>query len=271
MPQRFRLIAILFLFLGSISANAGSPIYLGSKSLASVSMDAIDHSKWDGLLKKYVNDQGLVNYKAWKASDTDTKQLDKYISHLSTASLSIAATRPAKLTFFINAYNSVTVKGILNEYPTSSIRKHTAKLFGYNIWHDLQLYVGGTPLSLDAMEHKVLRKLSEPRIHFAIVCASIGCPRLLNEAYVPGKLNEQLERNAKDFFGRSSNFKFDVHTKTFQLSSILDWFGEDFGDSRPLMLKKVSGWLPPGPAQELAVKGEGNVEFLSYDWSLNSQ
>jgi hypothetical protein len=249
----------------------GSPIYLGTKSAAAVSMDAIAHDGLNDLLKKYVNDAGLVNYKAWKASDEDVRRLDEYINSLSSASLSIAATRPAKLAFFINAYNALTVKGILREYPTSSIRNHTAKLFGYNIWQDLQLYVGGSPLSLETIEHQVLRKMSEPRIHFAIVCASIGCPRLLNEAFAADKLDEQLDRNAKDFFTRSRNFRFDANTNTFYLSSILDWFGEDFGGSQSAQLKKISLWMPSGGARDVAVKGLGRVKFLDYDWNLNSQ
>ena len=152
----------------------------------------------------------------------------------------MAATREAKLAFWINAYNAVTVHGILREYPTTSIRNHTAKLFGYNIWHDLQLYVGGTAYSLDTMEHQILRKMSEPRIHFAIVCASIGCPRLLNEAYTADRINEQLEINSKDFFARAQNFRYDQSKKQFYVSAILDWFGEDFGNSQAEQLRRIS-------------------------------
>tara|TARA_R110002049_G_scaffold2750_2_gene21456 strand:- start:239533 stop:240453 length:921 start_codon:yes stop_codon:yes gene_type:complete len=277
-PQGSRGIVLVFavnVFLmasfAMVHANAGSPIYLGSKTTLSLSMDAIDHQVWDRLLKTYVNDDGLVDYKAWKASIDDVKQLDAYLEMLSSASLSHQATRASKLAFFINAYNAVTVKGILNEYPTTSIRNHTAKLFGYNIWEDLQLFVSGTPLSLEAIEHQVLRKMSEPRIHFAIVCASIGCPRLLNEAYLADKLNEQLDRNAKDFFSRSRNFRYDASSQTFYLSSILNWFGEDFGDSKSARLKKISPWLPAAGGKDQASAGTGSVKFLDYDWGLNEQ
>ena len=105
------------------------------------------------------------------------------INGLSQANPQAHSTRHAKLAFWINAYNAVTVHGILREYPTSSIRNHTAKLAGYNIWKDLQLAIGGRAYSLDTMEHMILRPEREPQIHFAIVCASIGLSRLLNEAY----------------------------------------------------------------------------------------
>jgi len=153
-------------------------------------MDQIDHRSWDALLKRYVNQRGNVDYQAWKQSAADQRALDAYLAHLSSANPNAQALGAAKLAFWINAYNAVTIKGILREYPTSSIRNHTAKLFGYNIWDDLLLTVGGKPYSLNHMEHEVLRKMGEPRIHFAIVCASISCPRLLNEAYTASRLEQ---------------------------------------------------------------------------------
>ena len=118
----------------------------------------------------------------------------------------IKAKRESQLAFWINAYNAVTIRGILREYPTTSIRSHTPRLFGYHIWKDLKLYVGGKPYSLDQIEYEVLRQMDEPRIHFATVCASISYPNLLNEAYVPGELEIQLAANAKDFFRASRTF-----------------------------------------------------------------
>ena len=125
---------------------------------------------------------GMVNYAAWRGTDTDRKSLQNYLVRLSQASPAVKASRAGQLAFWINAYNATTIEGILQVYPTSSIRNHTAKVAGYNLWKDLPLLVGGKPHSLDAMEHQILRKMGEPRIHFAIVCASVGCPRLMNEA-----------------------------------------------------------------------------------------
>ncbi len=234
-----------------------------------ISIDHINHSYFDALLKKYVDSDGYVDYRRWKNSPTDRERLIQYLAHLSRASTSLRASRSAQLAFWINAYNAVTIEGILQKYPTSSIRNHTAQLFGYNIWKDLPLLVGGKPYSLDTIEHAILRKMGEPRIHFAIVCASVGCPRLRNEAYTSQELEQQLEDNARDFFSRKKNLRVDAGSHTLYLSSILDWFGSDFGSSQPAQLKAIRPYLPAS-AQQLLL-GNVRVKFLDYDWSLNDQ
>jgi hypothetical protein len=234
-----------------------------------ISMDDVDHAVYDQLLQTYVNGDGMVNYAAWRGSDTDRKSLQNYLLRLSQASPSVKASGAGQLAFWINAYNATTIEGILQVYPTSSIRNHTAKVAGYNLWKDLPLLVGGKPHSLDAMEHQVLRKMGEPRIHFAIVCASIGCPRLLNEAYTPDRIEEQLAMNTRDFFSRSQNFQVDK-SGVMHVSSILDWFGEDFGPTQQAQLllcnntflRTLSVWQS-NPHTRLV--------FQDYDWSLNEQ
>jgi hypothetical protein len=113
--------------------------------------------------------------------------------------------------------------------------------------------------------------MNEPRIHFAIVCASIGCPRLLNEAYTGAKLNEQLELNAKDFFSRQQHFQHDLASNRFLVSSILSWFGKDFGKNQAAQLKTISAWLPTSAAKQAAANNAVKVKFLDYDWNLNDK
>lgn len=236
-----------------------------------VSMDRISHDTWDGLLQKYVDEKGRVDYRSWTASAADKQALDSYLRQLSAASRNLPAKRQSQLAFWINAYNAVTVKGILREYPTSSIRNHTAKIVGYNIWHDLLLTVGNTQVSLDTIEHKILRKMNEPRIHFAIVCASKSCPRLLNQSYTSDKLATQLTKNAENFFSDSANFQYDAQTNRFRLTSILKWFGEDFGANQPARLKAISAYLPTDAARSAANSGTVRVSFVKFDWGLNEQ
>lgn len=252
---------------------AGSTVFVGARVPASrqVSIDRVDHSAWDLILAEYVDRDGMVDYQALKESAPDRRTLESYLRTLSSANPRATASREARLAFWINAYNAVTVHGILREYPTSSIRNHTAKLWGYNIWEDLQLHVGGRPYSLEQIEHEVLRPMGDPRIHFAIVCASVGCPRLLNEAYVPERLDEQLNANARDFFSRSRNFRYDQRSRTFHVSSILNWFGEDFGDSQAARLRRIAPWLPDEASRRAALRNAVRVKFLDYDWSLNEQ
>ena len=236
-----------------------------------VSIDAIDHSAWNGLLQTYVNETGGVDYAGWKASAADIQKLDQYLSYLSTASLTKPATKSNQMAFWINAYNSVTVKGILQEYPTKSIRDHTSKLGGYNLWKDLKLDVGGRQASPDDIENKVLRKMGDPRIHFAIVCAAKSCPWLVNEAYVGDKLNEQLDSNARAFFGQPKNFQYDPRARTFKISSIMEWFATDFGPSQAEQLKAIAAYLPTAEAQAAALQNAVSVSYAEYDWSLNKQ
>ena len=254
------------------SLLAGDKVYVGQKTFTrGRSMDAIDHATYDKLLQTYVDERGNVNYAAWQASAADRRALDAYLRSLSSVDTSARSSRSARLAYWINAYNAVTIQGILREYPTSSIRNHTAKLFGYNIWHDLLLYSGGNVYSLDTIEHKILRPAREPRIHFAIVCASKSCPRLLNRAYTAEKLEEQLAENTRDFFAQRSNFQYDAERGTMQLSSILKWFAEDFGDSEAARLKAIAPYLPTPAARRAAEVGKVSLSYLDYDWSLNEQ
>ncbi|HQX52675.1 MAG TPA: DUF547 domain-containing protein [Planctomycetaceae bacterium] len=261
--------AIAGLLIWITQASAKEPLGKQWPNGQYVSMDQIDHSSYDSLLQKYVDQNEMVNYAAWQRNSADRKLLGQYLVQLSQASPSINSSREGQLAFWINAYNATTLEGMLQEYPTSSIRNHTAKIAGYNIWKDLPLLVGGKPHSLEAIEHQVLRKMGEPRIRFAIVCASVGCPRLLNEAYVPDRLEEQLAMNSRDFFARSQNFNVDANG-TMHVSAILDWFGEDFGATQQAQLTFLQKYLPDD-VQQLAVNPRVKVTFQEYNWSINEQ
>ena len=258
-------------FVRNQEAQAKTPLGRSWPASKRVSIDRIDHSALDALLKKYVDDDGYVDYKSWKASAADRRKLQAYLAQLGKADLSRRSNRSTQLAFWINAYNAVTLEGILQVYPTTSIRKHTSRFGGYNIWKHLPLTVGGRKFSLDDIEHKMLRKMSEPRIHFAIVCASIGCPKLRNEAYTAKALEKQLTDNAVDFFSRPKHIRVDRRTGALYLSNILKWFGKDFGRSDGAMLKAVSPYMPRD-AQRMIAAGGVRVKFaLTYNWELNDQ
>ncbi len=244
-------------------------VYVGQRVYATMPLERIDHSDWGRLLKTYVDDDGMVNYRDWGASPADRQRLEQYLAQLSTGETTSRTSSDARLAFWINAYNAVTIHGILREYPTSSIRNHTATVIGYNIWKHLQLYVDSEPYSLNHIEHELLRKMDDPRIHFAIVCASVSCPRLLNEAYTPDRVQKQLESNARDFFGRRRNFQH--QSRQMQLSSILQWFRIDFGGSQAERLQQIAKWLPSDQAQEAARSGRVKVHYMDYNWNLNEQ
>jgi hypothetical protein len=250
---------------------AGSDVLVGQVVPAArrIPLGEVDHGAWDELLQKYVDPQGRVDYGGWQASAADVRALDRYLDGLS--STNEEGSRDQQLAYWINAYNAVTVKGILREYPTTSIRNHTAVLFGYNIWKNLKLQVNGKQISLDDMEHQILRKMNEPRIHFAIVCASLGCPKLLNRAYLPDRIDRQLTSGAQAFFADSGKFRYDARQGTFHLSPILQWFKEDFGSDQAAQLRTIASWLPDEAAARMAAAGMGSIVFLDYDWRLNDR
>ena len=228
----------------------------------------VDHAVFDGLLKRYVDDNGLVNYKAWRGQDEEA--LRNYLKSLKKVGPSSLG-RSEGLAFWINAYNALTIQGILEFYPVRSIKDKVNRILGFNIWDDYPMSVDGKAYSLNDIEHKVLRKMGEPRIHFAIVCASVGCPKLRNEAYTGVNLNPQLEDQAIYFFAQPRNLRIDRAGKTVYLSSILDWFAEDFGGSDRAKLDFSSKYLSEAEDREFLRSGEPKVKYQDYDWSLNEQ
>jgi hypothetical protein len=138
-------------------------------------------------------------------------------------------------------------------------------------WKDLQIAVAGQSVSLEHVEHQILRTMGEPRIHFAIVCAFVGCPRLLGEAYVAEKLDAQLAENARAFFADRTKFTYDAARRTVSVSPILKWFGADFGDPQADQIQAIAPILPDADAQQLAESGQARVSYLDYDWGRNDQ
>jgi hypothetical protein len=235
-----------------------------------LSPERIDHAPLADLLDRYVDGQGLVAYRHWRDSAADRRALEQYLESLGQADLAAPADRPAQLSFWINAYNALTLKGILDVYPTTSIRAHTG-LVGFNLWRDLVLRVDGRPYSLDQIEHEVLRPMGEPRIHFALVCAARGCPPLRNEAYRGDRLEAQFADNARRFFARPENFRADPARRTVYLSQLFNWYGSDFAATPAELLRLLRPHFPPSVSLDWIDEPDVSVEFLDYDWSLNDQ
>jgi hypothetical protein len=252
---------------------ADTKVRLGSSSrdLSRPSVAEVSHSPYDLLLRKYVDDRGLVAYGPWKSAADDLQSLDDYLAVLGSVDLGKTVSKEARLAFWINAYNALTLKGILREYPTTSIRNHTAKWFGYNIWKDLLLCVDQRHYSLDDIEHKILRKLGEPRIHFAIVCASIGCPPLVNRAYFAEEMDSMLAANARRFFARETNFHADPAKRTISVSQLLQWYGTDFAPTPAEQMRPLRRYFPSADSFGWIESAPLAVSYLDYDWRLNDQ
>ena len=175
------------------------------------------HSLWTTALKEYVDEKGKVNYLHWKK---DTKLLDDYISSLEENPPANYWTKNDSLAYFINAYNAVTVKLILDHYPLKSIRKLVTP------WRFKRFKLNGKKISLNHIEHQILRKMKEPRIHFAINCASASCPKLRNRAFYAHIMEQQLEEVTTGFINDPKRNQ--LNQQEMFISRIFQWFGGDF-------------------------------------------
>lgn len=236
-----------------------------------VSIDEIDHRPWDGLLRRFVDERGNVNYAGWHESPADVQALDGYLSALSYAEPEREASRAARLSFWINAYNALTIRGILREYPVAGVVHDEARRNRFDFWSDLLLHVGGRDYSLGQIEHELLRPMREPRIHFALVCGARGCPRLLNRAYRTDQLERQLQGNARSFFADPEKMEYERSSGRLRLSPILKWYARDFGDSEAEVLETIEPYLPDRVTRQRPATGRFSTEYLDYDWSLNGQ
>lgn len=234
-----------------------------------------DHSVFHNVLQKYVNENGYVDYASLK---NDRGDLDSYVETLGrtspTNSPSLFPDKNSKLAYWINAYNAFTLRGVIDNYPTKSVRDIHA-VYGF-FWR-IKFNAGGKKMSLRALENEIIRKFDEPRIHFAIVCASEGCPRLSREAYTGEHLDSQLETQAKKFINEERNVKFDTKANSIQMSKIFDWFAEDFLVAFPgeKDKKKVTEYLKlylnSSSRQNLQQLKASKIEYIEYDWRINDQ
>ncbi|WP_455203860.1 DUF547 domain-containing protein [Kaarinaea lacus] len=233
-----------------------------------------NHQQWDDILRAYVVEQGpasKVKYAQLKANGLS--QLEQYLKVLSAVTQAQFASwsEQQQLAFLINAYNAFTVKLILNHYPVDSIKD----IGGWfqNPWKIEFFSLLGKKTYLDYIEHSLIRgnsKYSEPRIHFALVCASVGCPKLQPRAFTAKSLQSMLEQGAKEFTQDSSRNRYDAGSNELQLSSIFKWYGEDFEPKYGSVAQFVSPYLNVSQDVRDNIKtGKINLEFLEYDWSLN--
>lgn len=230
------------------------------------------HSGWNEVVKKLVvwtNFASTVNYKELKSN---SKVLDKYLEALSNVKSSDFAkwTRDEQLAFLINAYNAWTVKLILENYPVKSIKDIGG--FFSSPWKKKFFKLFGNDSSLDWIEHEKIRPVyNEPRIHFALVCASVGCPGLRAEAFTAERLNEQLEDSTKRFLNDSSRNRFDSVKNKFFLSSIFKWYKDDFVKSKGSVQAFVIPYMKLPKNEPLSAVQKVSIEYLDYDWSLNEK
>ena len=247
-----QIMLLSFLFLSSCA---------GCKNFGDSNSDPITHNEFDELLNKHVSKEGIVDYEGFKS---DKKALQVYLNKVSNTPPNDNWSREQQLAYWINAYNAYTVKLIVDNYPLESIQDlhPTLKIPGVNtIWHKKFFKIGDEKMSLGDIEHDILRKkFEEPRIHFAINCASKSCPKLLNKAYTAENIDKQLLSQTKAFLADGS--RNNIEKNQVKVSKIFKWFEGDFTENGTLIdfLNKYS---------DTEINSDASIEYMEYDWSLN--
>ena len=251
---------------------------------ASTAALAYDHTykAWDDLLKKHVKyvqngNASRVSYAGFMKDRAQLKAvLDDY-QKVTRAEFDGWA-KPQQQAFLMNAYNAFTIEKILTRYPDIKSIRDFGTVFG-NPWKDKFFTLFGQPAYLDLIEHETLRKegvYDDPRVHVAVVCASIGCPMLRNDAFTPEKLEAQLEDGMRRFLSDRTRNRYDPRSRKLEISKIFDWYGKDFEKGQKgyasvkATMARYADLLADKPEERAAVRDQrAEVAFLDYDWSLN--
>jgi hypothetical protein len=229
----------------------------------------IDHSRWASFLDEYLvtgHPSGVSRVRYDKVSSTDADSLDAYVERLQRVSVS-RLNRDEQFAFWVNLYNAYTVKLILDYYPVDSIRDiDLSGLFTRGPWDKELMEVEGEELSLNDIEHRILRPIwQDPRIHYVVNCASIGCPNLPPEPLTASNLEDVLESAADEYINHPRGASVDGGV--LYLSSIYDWYEEDFEGSLKGVKDHLLVYADPALARGIR-NHDGRVRYR-YDWALN--
>jgi hypothetical protein len=282
MINKYRLFVVTGLFMVS-------SVFSSQTLAAEPEKKGFDYSEFAETLKINVDDVGMVNYRKLKAEpqklrafvieleNLDRKDFDKWSDN-------------EKIAFWLNAYNALTLKVIIDNYPIKS-SFFRSRIYPKNsirqiagVWDKIKFRVMGQNLTLGHIEHKILRmKFDEPRIHMAMVCAAFGCPPLRNEPYIGDKLQEQLDDQARRFLTNPEKFKIASADSRIYLSPIFKWFAADFikkhgpensigrhNKEESAVLNFIASYLDK-VRKDYVLAGKFKIKYLKYDWSLNEQ
>jgi Protein of unknown function, DUF547 len=268
-----RIVAILILALPLSGFGSIERLLAPSKDLwprwavaDPASTAQIDHTAWSAFLQKYLVLGEVNRVRYAKVATADRRALETYIAGLALLPIT-KYNRAEQLAYWINLYNAMTVELVLEYYPIKSIRDIDISpgWFAFGPWDKDLLTIEGQRLSLNDIEHRILRPIwNDPRLHYALNCASLGCPNLAPVAFTAENADQLLEQGARDFInGRAVT----LTGGRLIVSSIYDWFIEDFGGSETGVLDHLRKYAAPPLAAELAARRKIDGEV--YDWRLN--
>lgn len=230
----------------------------------------LDHSAFDALLAAYTREgaDGIVrvDYAGWVASANDLRRLKQYLAALAQAD-PLSLTRDEQFAYWANLYNALTLDVVLAAFPVRSIRDIKPSRLAAGPWRQERVTIGGERLSLDAIEHDILRKAwRDPRVHYAVNCASFSCPNLPRRAWRGAGLTGALDEAARAYVNhpRAVHFLAD----SLVVSSIYKWYAADFGSSDAAVIEHLARFAKPPLAARL--KASRRISRDAYDWSLNA-
>ena len=231
----------------------------------------IDHGAWAGFLKRYVirSADGINRVAYAKVTQADRRALDAYVGQLAAAKVN-RLSRTEQRAYWINLYNALTLKVVLARYPVASIRDIDISpgLFADGPWDRKLVTIEGTKVSLNDIEHRILRPIwRDPRIHYALNCASLGCPNLRRDAYTAANTNALLEAGARDYINSRRGVTFDG--SSLVVSSIYVWFKPDFGGSDASVIGHLRRYAAPALGKKLV--RASSIGRHVYDWRLNDR
>jgi hypothetical protein len=265
----------LLVLPGSVSAGAFDRLFAPKAELwerwqqhAASDQRQVEHGVWEDFLQAYVVDSadGVRRVSYARVSDQDKARLRDYIRGLSALKVS-GLSRPQQFAYWVNLYNALTVQLVLDHYPVKSIRDIDISpgFFSDGPWRKKLITVEGEEVSLDDIEHRILRPIwRDPRIHYAVNCASVGCPDLQPMAFTAANTGRLLDQAARDYINHPRGVR--VESSGLTLSSIYNWFVSDF-DQHGGVLKHIRRYADADLAARL--DGVEKVNDYAYDWSLN--
>lgn len=277
--------AVLWLLLSCSAYTALSPV--SALQRTPPMPQTFSHAAFDRVLQRFVNDTGRVDYTALQQQTGDLEQYSGLLATYSPDSHpELFPTEHDRLAYWINAYNAAAITNVLAHYPIASVadvRRPWAFFFlprksGFFLFQRLTL--GGATTSLYTLENRVIRKrFDDPRIHFALNCASLGCPHLPQHTFRAADLETQLDRETRAFVAEARNVRIDHATNTVWLSEIFKWYKKDFlgwyrrahPQHEATLLHYITAYLPADKAAELQQAAPYRIRFVPYDWCLNDQ
>lgn len=230
-------------------------------------MQMLDFTPWDQMLHQYVDEHGKVDYQTWQ---TSTQPLKDWLYQLSQLKLNDIPNLDQRLAFWLNLYNALVIDQVLEVYPVTSIRPTVLGIpnwFAFLQFFEKPVYqMDGHFYTLNHIEHKIIRpEFRDPRIHFALVCAAVGCPLLRNQAYQPEQVRSQLEDDAYRFINNPQKVRY--QPPFLYCSKIFQWYQEDFLYHAYSISQYVGAYL----SSPVPLTATTPIRYLAYDWNLNQR